>query len=99
VSHGQLLIRSPKSQTAAKNLDLIFRGVAFLTLPSVLRGIQITEPTRAEVEQYQGIVGPRCEPPAIHVLRSEDKRFWVAAASFEVRENDLEIFEDGLGIG
>ena len=89
VSHGQLLIRSAKSQTEAKNLDLIFRGVAFITLPGVLRGVRIVEPTLEEVERHQRIVGTRYEPPTIYILVSEEKRHWVAAASFEIRENDL----------
>ena len=42
VSHGQLLIRSPKDELHSKNLDLIFRGVQFISSPRHFRGIVLS---------------------------------------------------------
>jgi hypothetical protein len=98
-SHGQLLIRSPKSATQATNLDLIYRGVEFVYIPKVFKGIELSEATHEELDRTKSIVGPRYEFPQTFILVSEKKRYWIAAFFFDAKENDLDIFESGLGVG
>jgi hypothetical protein len=96
VSHGQLLIRSPKSPTQTTNLDLVFRGVEFVHFPKAFKGLEVTEPTKEELDRTRRVVGPRYEFPKTFILVSEDKRYWIAAFFFDVKENDLDTFQSGL---
>ena len=41
VSHGHLLIRSPKRNDDAVNVDVVVFGVQFVSLPRFLRGLRI----------------------------------------------------------
>jgi hypothetical protein len=40
-SHGQLLLRSPKSQDAPSRIDVAFKNVAGISLPTVFDGLEI----------------------------------------------------------
>ncbi|POZ50297.1 hypothetical protein [Methylovulum psychrotolerans] len=44
VSHGSLLIRSPKSLDEATNIDIICSGVDYLSAPRFIYNLEITEP-------------------------------------------------------
>lgn len=41
-SHGQLLLRSPKSQDAPSRIDVAFKNVAGISLPTVFDGLEIS---------------------------------------------------------
>ena len=48
VSHGQLLLRSPKSDERPTQIDVLFKNVGFIQLPIALDGLEIhlSKPTR-----------------------------------------------------
>ena len=50
VSHDQLLLRSPQGETHWRNLDLIFVGVEYLDLPTLLRGVELRQATADHFE-------------------------------------------------
>jgi hypothetical protein len=99
VSHGQLLIRSPKapatntSPERTTNLDLACLGVEYMALPRLFRGLELAHPTRDEVEQLESLLGRRIDSSNVRMLTSEGKRFPVVASSFSLSENDWDIFE------
>jgi len=43
VSHSMLLIRSAHSDEPSQNVDLVFHGVNFMSIPSLFRGLTVTE--------------------------------------------------------
>jgi hypothetical protein len=43
VSHGQLLLRSPKDATHGTRVDVLFSGVRSLNLPTLIDGLSIEE--------------------------------------------------------
>ena len=43
VSHGVLLLRSPKSNTEGTRVDILFQDVAWMALPSWLCGLEIAQ--------------------------------------------------------
>lgn len=93
VGHQQLLIRSPKSQDHATNLDLIFVGVDYLAVPKSMNGISIVPANQAELEFASAFAGSHSQ---VIVLETGGKRHTVVAAKFRVFENDLDLFESSL---
>ena len=99
VSHGQLLIRSPKAPESLSvpvqvtNLDLSFNGVEYMAIPRLLRGIELVEATAQELDLLSGILDRSIELENVFVLRSGTHRFPIVAASFAASENSWDIFE------
>jgi hypothetical protein len=102
VSHGRLVIRSPRSPGTldepeqTTNVDLHFWGVDYFELPGILRGIEIAPPMEQDVERIGAILRKRISPVKIVVLRSGNHRFFVVADSFEITENEWDIFESPI---
>ena len=99
VSHGQMLIRSPKSPATKKaparttNLDLICVGVEYMALPRIVSDIELAVPTQDELSDLGSILGKPLDTQKVIVLVSKKRRFIVVAASFSLSENDGDIFE------
>lgn len=99
ISHGQLLIRSPKAPAADgspelfTNLDLVCLGIEYMAVPCVLRGIEILPATADEIENLGVLLGKSVEPSTVRVLASRGRRFPIVASSIAFAENDWDIFE------
>jgi len=99
VSHGQLLIRSPKapatetSPELLTNVDLLCLGVDYMAVPRALHGLELLPPTRDEIRHLEVLLGKAVAPDNVKILASEGKRFLVVAARFSFSENDWDIFE------
>lgn len=99
VSHGQLLIRSPKAPATGTspefltNVDLVCLGVDYMAVPRQLRGLELAPPTSDELRHLEVLLGKAVAPDNVKILTSEGKRFPVVAASFSFSENDWDIFE------
>ena len=99
ISHGQLLIRSPKAPATdtspehQTNVDLVFLGVEYMCLPRVFRGLTLDQATTEEVRTLKTILGKAPEPGSVRMLVSGGKRFAVIAASVALSENDWDIFD------
>jgi len=99
VSHGQLLIRSPKSPSTEQsvelltNIDLVCLGVEYMAVSSFLRGLELLPATANELNELGDLLGKAIEPNSVRVLASGGKRFPIVASSFALSENDWDIFE------
>src|SRR5262249_23225407 len=93
VSHGSLLIRSPKGPGIHLNIDLICVGVEYLAAPRHMRGLDLQEPTAEEIEDLSRLLHREVQLSSIRVIVSEHRRFPVVAASFRISENDGDIFD------
>jgi hypothetical protein len=99
VSHGQLLIRSPKSPATGEsperltNIDLVCLGVEYLALPRIIRGLELTSATPQELRDLASVLGRPLDAESVRILLSAGKRFPVVAATFSLSENDWDIFE------
>ena len=96
VSHGSLLIRSPKGPDAETNIDLVFSGVEFVGCPRMLRGLELVEVTPDDVQRVGAEFGPVVAPDQVFVLLSADARHLVIASSCRVNENLDDIFDSPL---
>jgi len=92
VSHGSLLVRSPRGPAVSSNVDLVFAGVEYMSAPRHLRGVVVehgSEEDRAAVHVATG----GAEAGRIYALISEGRRHLVAAAGLTIDENVRDIFD------
>jgi len=94
VSHGALLIRSPKGPDAETNIDFVFSGVEYVACPRMLRGLELVPTATAEdVSRVAEGFGAVVAPDQVFVLLSAGQRHLVVAASCHVSENMDDIFD------
>ena len=99
VSHGQLLIRSPKAPATGAspelltNVDLVCLDVDYMAVPRALHGLELLPPSPDEIRHLEVLLGKAIAPENIKVLASGGNRFSVVASSFSLSENDWDIFE------
>lgn len=93
VSHGELLVRSPRGEEHPRNVDVMFADVVYLETPRFLPDLEIDEPSEGEVARAGERLGRSVEARDVIVLKSEGRRFLVVAASVQVVESDMDIFD------
>lgn len=97
VSHGSLLIRSPKKSGLATNVDLKFFGVEYISVPRHLREIALSYATDEEERSLARLLGKHIGREKIFVFESPTGRYLIVAAGMKVEENELDIFESPFG--
>jgi hypothetical protein len=99
VSHGQLLIRSPKSPATGgepervTNLDVICVGVKYMAVPRAMKGLELADATDEELSGLASVLGRPVKADEVSVLISQGHRHVVVASRISVAENDWDIFE------
>jgi hypothetical protein len=93
VSHGQMLVRSPKSPTQSVNVDITFSGVEYVDLPRHLRGREIDDPTAAEVACAAKRLGKPIKAKEVTVLKAGSNRYLIVATFIKVTESEMEMFD------
>jgi hypothetical protein len=96
VSHGGLLIRSPKGPNEVVNVDLVFDGVEFISCPRMMPGIRLDTAGADDILHVQNAgheIGPADE---VFVLVSRGFRHLVVASSLRMNEHDGDIFDSPL---
>ena len=94
VSHGMLLIRSPRLGSNDCNDDILFAGVEYLSAPRHLGDVTLAEPTHVDITAVERASGFEIRSPnRLFVLDGDGRRFYVVAASVHVTQNTLDIFD------
>ena len=93
VSHGSLLIRSPKGPDAATNVDLVFAGVEYISCPRMMRGLELVSARSVDAQRAAHEAGPLLATDEVFVLLSAGVRYLVVATSCHVSENTDDIFD------
>lgn len=88
VSHRQLLLRSSKDNSYSTRLEVLFKDVAFIAVPPVMRGMMITKCGTTGDELATLLNFPQVSKPW---YRIETDGFvgYVAAGSIVISEDDL----------
>ena len=94
VSHGCLLVRSPRTPSRVENIDIEFYAVEFVQLPRHLGSVRLCDPTPLELAHVQDQLGREIrDPTKLWVLSDGTRRHLVAAAGMRTTRNSLDIFE------
>ena len=96
VSHGCLLVRSPRKPSIATNIDIVFAGVEFMSLPRHLKGVDFAKATPVDIQWIVQALGRDIPPDQAFVLISEGTRHPVVASGYDVSENEADIFDSRL---
>ena len=96
VSHSQLLLRSHKTVTHSKNIDIVFGDVDYVELPTILPGLEIVEASAEEQSRAEQVMGGPVAAERIFVIASQGRRYLVLAGGMRVSENELALFESSL---
>lgn len=96
VSHRQLLLRRPASASAPSNIDLLFGGVHYVSLPSTIRNPRVRSATTVELRSVREVMGKEPSPHDVHIIEGEGSKGFVVAGSARRVVNELELFESGL---
>ncbi len=96
VGHNQLLLRSPTSDGAETNIDIVFLGVEYLGIPSKLVGVGLMPAERNHAKKIERLMGRPIDRRSIHVLISGGKEYLLVAAGYFVSRNRLDLFESSL---
>jgi len=92
VSHGSLLIRSPKGPNVDRNVDLVFVGVDYVAAPRFLHGVEVIRGAEGDQAAASAAIDS-VDPERVFVLLSGGRRYLVVAVSVRIGENDDEIFD------
>lgn len=93
VSHGALLVRSPKDAAHPRNADLMFFGVEYMELPRFLPDLEVDEPSDEDMARAEERLGKSAEPQSVIVVRSQGRRYLVVASAVKAAESDMDIFD------
>lgn len=93
VSHGQLLIRSPRDTSYSTNVDLMFFGVEYMDLPRHLGQLEVQQPDETDISFIRERLAKLDSSDSIFVLISGSRRYRVVAAAMKIAENEREIFD------
>jgi hypothetical protein len=93
VSHGTLLIRSPKAPGLPKNIDLVCIAVEYLAVPRHIKGLDLQKATTKEIEYLSQVLASEVQSSKVQVIVSQGQRFPIVALQFSITENDGDIFE------
>jgi hypothetical protein len=96
VSHAQLLVRSPSDIYHARNIDLMFVGVQYVELPTILPDLALVEATPEEQRRATQAVGRPVPLEQVFVLSTSGQRYLVVAGGMRIYENDLPFMTSSL---
>lgn len=89
VSHRQLLIRSNKGGSSATRLEVLFKDVAFMAVPSVMKGLSITEYGTKDDELPDSLNSLNISKPWYRI-EADGAVGYVAASAVVTNEDNLE---------
>ena len=97
VSHGSLLIRSPKAFEIRTNIDIVCEGVEYFCLPRYLQGVKVYD---LVIEKPADIgVNVELHGSFFRVCRliSKGSEYDIIASSISISENGDDIFSSRFG--
>ena len=93
VSHGSLLIRSPKVEEFKENIDIKFYGVSYVAAPRFLGEVSLLNANDDELNSLSVAIGKPVAVDNAFVLESKGVRHLIVAVGVKIDANELDIFE------
>lgn len=92
-SHSQLLMRSNKENTFSTRIEILFKGVDYMSIRSLLRGITITACMPGH-DDFPADLSELSASTTIFRIASEGFTGFVAALVVFTKEDELEFFDE-----
>ncbi|GAA4055566.1 hypothetical protein GCM10022409_48520 [Hymenobacter glaciei] len=99
VSHSELLLRSDKiGNEDGFNIDIIFSGVEYLQMPSLLNGLSIYRDSEKKFgyKKVDWMLGKKLA--SVFNIKSGGDDYYIVAFDFIVFQNKLAFGESSLGV-
>jgi len=96
VNHSQLLLRRPGTAELPENVDLIFTGVRFISLPTIIDDPSVREGDPEDRRNVSELSGTSVLPDELHIVEGLNGRGFVVASSARREANVLDLFETSL---
>jgi len=91
VGHSRLLLRSPKTETQQTRVDVLFKDVAALNLPTLMDGITVELADEATTQDLAGRLGASSlRDRRVFSVRGNDYEGYVVAGIMVQAEDTLE---------
>jgi len=91
VSHSELLLRSTKASGVATRVDVFFKNVAAIHLPTIMDGLAVSEATDDGKSELDLQIDPsRLKERKVFVIRGYDFVGYVIAGAIAWHEDDGE---------
>jgi len=90
VSHGQLLLRSPKSRERATQVDILFKNVASMQLPAMFDDIEIRKVRADELPSAPQLGALESMGREIYRITGRNVDGYVVAGAVVADERNLE---------
>jgi hypothetical protein len=99
-SHGQLLLRSNKTDEQKGNVDIIFFNTTYIQLTSSLYGIALRIVDNKKAMDYNSLTSfLNYEHNHLFEIEAENgEKYYIAASFVRVFENELDFNETSLGV-
>ncbi|QDU79257.1 hypothetical protein Pla110_09630 [Polystyrenella longa] len=91
VSHSRMLIRSPQGPGIDTNIDIYFKAVEFIHIPTIIRGMTVQTEDTSGYENYIFSNTGR-----VFKITSAGRDYFVIATWCNIYENNLSIYESCL---
>lgn len=100
ISHGQLLLRSQKTDDLPKNIDVIFFDATYIQSFSRLKGLYIKRLEKGiDLTEYSAVKKYLdYDNNYLFEIESNDEKYYIAASFVRVFENQLEFADSSLSI-
>lgn len=96
-SHNCLLLRSMKNKVRNFNIDIIFRAVSYLAIPSRFEDLSIQQlPPETDLQHQHGITMYK-DDRIFQLTSGNGPKHIVMAINFTVYKNQLDILETSIG--
>lgn len=98
ISHGQLLLRSQKTDDLPKNIDVIFFGTTYMQSFTSLRGLHIkrleSSLNTIEYSSVNEFLG--YDNSHLFEIESNNEKYYIAASFVRIFENQMEFADSSL---
>ncbi len=99
-THNQVLLRCMRNKARDYNIDIIFKGVEVIMIPSLLSGIDISVIELNSANDFlisKFLFLKNKDFSIFSIKNSKGKEFFINAMCFGVYHNNLDILESSIG--
>jgi hypothetical protein len=94
VGHKTLLLRSPKATGLSTRVDILFKNVAAIQLPTTMEGLAISEATAEEAAEFNlQRTSTRLRTRKAFIVRGSNFAGYVIAGAVAWHEDECEYYE------